>query len=84
MLKRLKELFGFPTEQEKADAKTESKPTPVVSEIAFPFPTSDKPEQEPAKPEAKTTPKSKVVAEKASAKKAPAKKPVAKKKQPLK
>jgi hypothetical protein len=75
MLKKLKELFGFPTEQEKADAKRELNPTPVVSENVFPFPTSDKPEVE-AKPKAKRTPRPKVVAEKAPVKKAPAKKPV--------
>lgn len=74
MLKKLKELFGFPTEQEKADAKVEAKPAAVVSENVFAFPTSDKPEVQ-AKPKAKRAPKPK--AEPAA--KAPAKKPAAKK-----
>lgn len=74
MLKKLKELFGFPTEQEKADAKTEVAPAPVVSENVFAFPTTDKPEVQ-AKPKAKRAPKPK--AEPAA--KAPAKKPAAKK-----
>jgi len=70
MLKKLKEIFGFPTEQEKAAAKEEVKsvPAPVADNI-FAFPTSDKPEVE-AKPKAKRTPKPKVVAEKAPVKKA--------------
>jgi hypothetical protein len=82
MLKKLKEIFGFPTEQEKAAAKEEVKsvPAPVADNI-FAFPTSDKPEVE-TKPKAKRTPKPKVVAEKAPVKKAPAKKPAVKKTAP--
>ena len=79
MLKKLKELFGFPTEQEKADAKVEPKPAAVASENVFPFPKSDKPEVQ-AKPKAKRVPKVKAEpAAKAPAKKPAAKKPAAKK-----
>ena len=77
MLKKLKELFGFPTEQEKAAAKEEIKvevKPAVVSENVFPFPKSDNPEVQ-AKPKAKRAPKPK--AEPAA--KAPAKKPAVKK-----
>lgn len=79
MLKKIKELLGFPTEQEKADAKTEVSPAPVASENVFPFPKGDKPEQESVKPKAKRAPKAKVEGENPAARKAPAKKPAAKK-----
>lgn len=77
MLKKLKELFGFPTEQEKAAAKVEEKTVITTNQVAdnvFTFPTSDKPEVE-DKPKVKRTPKPKAVA----AEKAPTKKPAAKK-----
>lgn len=83
MLKKIKELLGFPTEQEKAAAKVE---TPIETTVAaaqnvFAFPTSDKPEaQAEAKPKAKRVPKPKAeTAAKAPAKKPAAKKPAAKK-----
>lgn len=83
MLKKIKELLGFPTEQEKAAAKVE---TPVDTAVTaaknvFAFPTSDKPEaQAEAKPKVKRTPKPKAeTAAKAPAKKPAAKKPTAKK-----
>jgi len=103
MLKKIKELFGFPTEQEKADAKTEAgspklfvdghgdvrevKPLETSGTGPFPFPTSDKPEQEPkvkkprvAKPKAEKAPAEKKPAvKKPAAKKPAAKKPAAKK-----
>lgn len=78
MLKKIKELLGFPTEQEKAAAKVE---TPVETAVTaatnvFAFPTSDKPEvQAEAKPKAKRAPKPKVEA----AAKPAAKKPATKK-----
>lgn len=77
MLKKLKEIFGFPTDQEKAAAKEETKievkPVQAADNI-FAFPTSDKPEVE-DKPKVKRTPKPKAVA----AEKTPAKKPASKK-----
>jgi hypothetical protein len=93
MLRKLKELFGFPTEQEKADAKTEAGSPKLfvdghgdVREVKsldtsgtgpFPFPTSDKPE-ETAKVKKPRVAKPK--AEKATVAKEPAaKKPAAKK-----
>ncbi|NDG31156.1 hypothetical protein EB118_13940 [bacterium] len=90
MFKKLKELFGFPTEQEKAAAKDEVKvenaPTTVATNV-FPFPTGDKPEAEPkvkkprvAKPKAEKAPVEKTpAAKKPAAKKPAAKKPAAKK-----
>lgn len=83
MLKKLKEIFGFPTEQEKAAAKDEVKAETVTVSTAdnvFPFPKDDKPEAEPVKPRVKRTPKPKAEpAAKAPAKKPAAKKPAAKK-----
>ena len=88
MLKKIKELLGFPTEQEKAAAKTDTPKQFVdghgdvreVVQNVFPFPKSDKPEQEPSKPRAKRTPRPKAeTAAKAPAKKPAAKKPAAKK-----
>lgn len=76
MLKKLKELFGFPTEQEKAAAKEEVKVETTPSENVFQFPKSDKPEaQSETKPKAKRAPKPKVEA----AAKPAAKKPATKK-----
>jgi hypothetical protein len=78
MLKKIKELLGFPTEQEKAAAKVE---TPVDTAVTaaknvFAFPTSDKPEtQTETKPKVKRTPKPKAEA----AAKPAAKKPATKK-----
>lgn len=88
MLKKIKELLGFPTEQEKEAAKQPEAKVFVdghgdVREVAnvFPFPKSEKPEAtEQAKPKTKRTPKPKAeTAEKAPAKKPAAKKPAAKK-----
>jgi len=82
MLKKIKELLGFPTEQEKAAAKVETtvETTVAAAQNVFPFPKGDKPEQEPAKPKAKRVPKPKAeTAAKAPAKKPAAKKPAAKK-----
>lgn len=86
MLKKLKELLGFPTDAEKAAAKPDTPKQFVdghgdVREVVasadnvFPFPKGDKPEAAEAKPKAKRTPKPKAE----SAAKAPAKKPAAKK-----
>jgi len=76
MLKKLKELLGFPTEQEKAAAKEEVKVEPTTSDNVFPFPKSDKPEAVvEIKPKAKRTPKAKTEA----TAKEPAKKPATKK-----
>jgi len=75
MLKKLKELFGFPTEQEKAAAKEEVKVEPTPSENVFQFPKSDKQETTEVKTKAKRSPKVKTEA----AAKTPAKKPAAKK-----
>lgn len=69
MLKKIKELLGFPTEQEKAAAKVETTVDTAVTatQNVFAFPTSDKPEAvaeavAEAKPKAKRTPKPKVEA----------------------
>jgi hypothetical protein len=82
MLKKIKELLGFPTEQEKAAAKVETTVESAVpaSQNVFPFPKGDKPEavaeaKPTPKPKAKRAPKPK--AEPAA--KAPAKKPATKK-----
>jgi hypothetical protein len=76
MLKKIKELLGFPTEQEKAAAKEEVKVEPTTTDNVFPFPKSDKPEAVvEAKPKAKRAPKPKVEA----AAKPAAKKPATKK-----
>jgi len=90
MLKKLKELFGFPTEAEKVAAKTETEQPKLfvdghgdVREVqnaqTFAFPKGDKPEAEIKAP----TKKPRVVkpkAEKAPVEKTPAaKKPAAKK-----
>lgn len=82
MLKKIKELLGFPTEQEKAAAKVETTVESAVAAVqnVFPFPKSDKPEQEPAKPKAKRTPKPKAE----GAAKPAAKKPATKKAAPKK
>ena len=87
MLRKLKELLGFPTDAEKAAAKTDTPKVfvdghgdvrevvaPVSSTEPFPFPKGDKPEAKvEKKPRAKRTPKAEPAA------KAPAKKPAAKK-----
>lgn len=82
MLKKIKELLGFPTDKEKAAAKEEVKveAAPVAEKVGS-FPTNDKPEVE-AKPKAKRTPKPKVEGAKPAVEKAPAKKPAAKKEAP--
>lgn len=91
MLKKIKELLGFPTDAEKAAAKPDApkqfvdghgdvREVVAAAQNVFAFPKSDKPEQEPAKPKAKRTPKPKAeAAAKAPAKKPAAKKPAAKK-----
>lgn len=92
MLKKIKELLGFPTDAEKAAAKPDEpkkfvdghgdvREVVAAAQNVFAFPTSDKPEaQAEAKPKAKRVPRPKAeTAAKAPAKKPAAKKPAAKK-----
>jgi hypothetical protein len=66
MLKKIKELLGFPTEKEKEAAKQPEAKVFVdghgdAREVVtvLPFTISEKPEQETVKPKAKKTPKPK-------------------------
>jgi hypothetical protein len=92
MLKKIKELLGFPTDAEKAAAKPDApkqfvdghgdvREAVAAAQNVFAFPKGDKPEvAEEVKPKAKRTPKPKAeTATKAPAKKPAAKKPAAKK-----